>query len=106
MLIPPLIASLPADYFHPRAKPRHKRPWTVLAVCVWVLRNGFGWFLILAGVLMLVLPGQGLLTILAGLALVDFPGKRSAERWVLQAPGVRRLVQWSRERAGKPPLEF
>ena len=115
VLIPPLIARLPADYYRPGVTPVVRSPRTAVgvAVCilrnglgVCILRNGLGWMLVLAGVLMLVLPGQGLLTILAGLALVDFPGKRSAERWVLQAPGIRRLVQWSRERAGKEPLQF
>ena len=41
-----------------------------------VVKNGFGLFLLIAGILMLVLPGQGILTVLISLLFLDFPGRR------------------------------
>ena len=38
-----------------------------------VVKNGFGLFLLIAGILMLVLPGQGILTVLISLLFLDFP---------------------------------
>lgn len=95
-----LIAQLPADYFvstRPRARAHP---------LAWLLRNLIGLVLLLAGIAMLVLPGQGLLTILAALLLMDFPGKMRLERRLLEVPQVRRSVDWLRERAGAPPLEL
>ena len=71
-----------------------------------VLRNAVGWVFVVAGIAMLVLPGQGLLSILAGLVLIDFPGKHRLERRLLGSPGVRRAMNWLRRRAGKPPFDF
>lgn len=56
----------------------------------WVLKNAFGVVFILAGVAMLVLPGQGLLTILIGLTLVTFPGKK---KLILRLLGRRRVLK-------------
>ena len=48
--------------------------------------------MILAGLVMLITPGQGVLSILLGLALVDVPGKRTLERKIFQRPPVLKLV--------------
>ena len=71
-----------------------------------VVRNVLGWMFVLAGVAMLVLPGQGLLSILAGLVLIDFPGKRRLEHRLLAIHVVRDAMNWLRRRAGKPPFDF
>ena len=71
-----------------------------------VARNLFGWLFVLAGIAMLVLPGQGLLSILAGLVLIDFPGKRRLELRLLAIPVVREGVNWLRRRAGRQPFDF
>ena len=99
------MARMPADYFvrertlqgrtHTRScAPCCKRPRTRSA-CV-----------VLAGVAMLVLPGQGILTMLIGLSLVEFPGKRKVELRILGLPGVRKVVSALRRRAGRPPLDL
>ena len=62
--------------------------------------------LLVAGILMLVLPGQGILTILAALALLDFPGKRKMEMRILHRPAILKSVNWLRKRAGREPLAF
>jgi hypothetical protein len=70
-----------------------------------VAKNLLGILLALAGLVMLVVPGQGLLTLVAGLMLVDFPGKYRLERWLATRPPVWRSINWLRRRAGREPLE-
>jgi UPF0716 family protein affecting phage T7 exclusion len=69
-----------------------------------IARNVLGALLIIAGIAMLVLPGQGILTILVGLSIVDLPIKHRIMRWLLQQPKVRDGIQHLRESGGKPPL--
>lgn len=106
LLVPVLIVRLPADYFRAASAPsdapsRHP----LLRALEWVVRNLVGAVLLLAGVAMLVLPGQGLLTILVSLMILDFPGKYQLERWLIERPGVLRAANWIRARKGRPPLE-
>jgi hypothetical protein len=108
LLIPILIARLPADYFTkaPRAQPDwgHRHP--ALRTTVVVLRNVVGVVVVLAGIAMLVLPGQGLLAILVGLTLIDFPGRTRLLRSLVQKRPVALTLNWIRVRAGRPPLEI
>jgi hypothetical protein len=101
---PLVIARLPADYFvRPEREPvRHP----VLRAALRVMRNVLGGLLILAGIAMLVLPGQGVLAILVGISLISFPGKRKLQRRLLGLPALRRVVASIRRRAGQPPLEL
>ena len=71
-----------------------------------VIRNVLGWVFVVAGIAMLVLPGQGLLSIIAGLVLIDFPGKHRLERRLLASHVVRDAMNWLRRRAGRPPFDF
>jgi hypothetical protein len=104
--VPIVVTRIPADYFvrtseRPSAPPRGKGPGRLL---LFWLRNAAGALLVMAGVLMLVLPGQGVLTILAGLSLLSFPGKRAIELRILRTRAVHRAIDALRVRAGKPPL--
>lgn len=105
--VPWLVARLPRDYFvHPVAPPRRWSSAHPAWRWTWaILRNFLGVALVLAGIALLVLPGQGLLTMLAGLVLLDFPGKRRAERSLVRRPRLRGAMNWLRARAGAPPLE-
>jgi hypothetical protein len=69
------------------------------------IKNLLGIFLIVAGLVMLLVPGQGLLTIAVGLVLTDFPGKFHLQRWIVARKSVWRSIGWLRKRTGKPPLE-
>lgn len=69
------------------------------------VKNVLGILLVLAGLAMLVLPGQGLLTLVIGLALLNFPGKRSLMRRLIGQPRVRRTINRLRAKAHKKPLE-
>ncbi len=69
--VPWLIVRIPADYFAHRRRRRPSRPRTAVRWASWAGKNLLGGLLVLAGLAMLVLPGQGLLTILLGLLLLD-----------------------------------
>ena len=102
--VPWIVARMPADYFvRERDAPWQGSHPAVRAV-LHAAKNTLGVLLLLAGIAMLVLPGQGILTILIGLSLVEFPGKRSTEMRLLRLPGVNRVVKALRRRAGRPEL--
>jgi hypothetical protein len=98
---------LPRDYFttKKRRPGRWLKRYPALRPVVIVAKNLLGILLALAGLVMLVVPGQGLLTLVAGLMLVDFPGKYRLERWLATRPPVWRSINWLRRRAGREPLE-
>jgi hypothetical protein len=106
IVFPLVIIYLPQDYFvrHERDPAyetrRHPAVWFALTV----LKNIVGAVLILAGLAMLVLPGQGLLTIVIGLTLINFPGKYALERRLVSRPTVSRTLNRIRSRAGRPDL--
>ena len=58
----------------------------------------------LAGIAMLVLPGQGLLTLLVGFLLIDFPGKYRFEKWLVARRWVLQPINWLRLRRHQMPL--
>lgn len=105
--LPIVVIYLPEDYFVRERRlpvirsPRHPAVWALLAAA----KNVLGIVFVLAGLAMLVLPGQGLITVLIGLGLMNFPGKYRLEQRLVCRPGVRRFLDRVREKAGKPPLE-
>ena len=108
IVIPLLVARIPADYFTHRA--RHRTAWDehhpVVRLVLIIAKNVLGAALLAAGITMLVLPGQGLLTMAIGLMLLDFPGKYRFERWLVGRPPVLRSINWLRARRGRPPLRL
>ncbi|EGV17652.1 PGPGW domain-containing protein [Thiocapsa marina] len=104
--LPFLLARIPEDYFvdpH-RHSARLKSLHPVVYVSLRLFKNLVGWVLVLAGILMLVLPGQGILTIIMGLVLSDFPGKYALERRLASKQRVLDGINWIRRRSGHPPL--
>lgn len=103
LLLPVLVVRLPADHFVAARRDLARRR----GFGAWighVGKNLLGFVFVLAGIAMLLLPGQGLLTILIGLLMVDFPGKRALERRIVRRPAILRAMNRLRERRGKPPL--
>jgi hypothetical protein len=106
--IPWLVVRIPADYFIRHQHyvesrlPRHP----LMRVVFKILKNLLGVVLILAGVAMLVLPGQGILTIVVGLIFLDFPGKFALEQFFIRQKAVHRAMNWIRAKAKRPPLEL
>lgn len=109
LVVPVLLARIPEDYFlYPPRQQLHgwdaRHPITRGAVRV--AKNIVGAGIVMAGLAMLVLPGQGLLTVLVGGLLLDLPGKRQLEVALLRRPHVYRAVDWLRKRANRPPLQL
>lgn len=104
--LPWLVAKIPEDYFVPKKRQptqwKSQRP--LLRLLALVGKNLIGYGLILAGTLMLFLPGQGILTMVTGLLLVDYPGKFRIERRIVSTPTVLNGLNWLRAKAKKPPL--
>lgn len=103
-LLPVVLGGLPVDYFRNPVRRGPKRH-PALALTGQILRNVFGFILLLVGIALLLLPGQGLLTMIAGLVLMQFPGKFRLERALAARPGVFKALNWLRARRGKPPFE-
>ncbi len=103
--LPWFVARLPADYFRERPDvPPSVIHDPSLRRLAHVGKNVLGGCLLLAGLAMLVLPGQGILTILMALVLLDFPGKRRLERKLVSRPRVLDALNSLRRRRGREPL--
>lgn len=108
LTLPWLVTRIPPDYFAPphRKRSRFAKAHPVLRWDLLILRNLLGLLLLLAGFLMLFMPGQGLLTILSGLILMNYPGKYRLERWLIQRPALLKAINTLRIKRGAEPLEF
>lgn len=108
LAIPCIVIRIPEDYFTRESRhgeagtPRHPAVRLLLVI----LKNLAGVVFILAGIPMLVGPGQGVLTILIGVMLLDFPGKYRLERSIIRRHPVHRTVNWIRAKADRPPLKI
>ena len=105
---PLVIIFLPEDYFvrHRRDPAHQRRQHPAVWLTLTVIKNILGVILILAGIAMLVLPGQGLLAILLGVTLVNFPGKYALERRIVSRPAVARTLNRIRKSAGRSQLKM
>lgn len=92
--LPYLVARAPRDFFTRDAPPAGH-------LAARVARNVLAALLIVAGLAMLVLPGQGLLTILLGVCLADIPRKRALVRRIVQREGVWSALNALRRRLGR-----
>ena len=108
IIVPLLVVRIPADYF--ANDKRHPTPWALhhpfVRGTLLFSKNLAGYVLILAGILMLLLPGQGLLTILIGVMLLDFPGKFRLQKWLVTRRAVLKSINWLRKRANRTPLNL
>lgn len=105
IVVPIAVTRMPADYFVSRQVRKSWRGTNPVARYGWlVLKNTIGYVLVLAGIAMLILPGQGMATIFVGLMLLDFPGKRRLESKIVRKRPVLRAINWIRARAGRPPV--
>lgn len=106
--IPWVIARLPTDFFirhRELVAERHER-YPALAVIIFLVRNTVGLLLLLAGIAMLVLPGQGIITMVIGISFMDFPWKQRLVDNLVRRPRVVQLLNWIRRKEKKPPFEF
>jgi hypothetical protein len=102
--VPTVIIALPQDFLTRREKatgPLLLRFWYFPYLFV---KNMVGITFILAGIAMLVLPGQGILTIFLGLILISFPRKRMLIKRIVGHRRVILGINKLRRRFNKPPL--
>lgn len=102
-----VMVKIPANYFSPHYEQDFlpDSHWTVRWGAV-ILKNIFGVFLILLGIVLSLpgVPGQGILTILLGLIMLDIPGKRPIEARMIKRPAVLAAINKLRRKYGKPEL--
>lgn len=102
-----VMVKIPANYFssHYQRDFLPDSSWAVRWGAV-ILKNIFGVFLILLGIVLSLpgVPGQGILTILLGLIMLDIPGKRPLEARIIKRPAVLSAINNLRARYSKPPL--
>jgi len=106
-----VIVRLPADHFQKQeaegqGKGKQGKGSSAGNLAIKIGKNIVGWFLIAAGVAMLVLPGQGVLVVLIGVMLADFPGKHRLQNWIIRRKRVLRTMNWLRRKFDRPPLEL
>ncbi|HUV60205.1 MAG TPA: PGPGW domain-containing protein [Desulfatiglandales bacterium] len=107
IIIPILVVRIPSDYFKcEKQKPDHfYRRYSFIRILVLALKNLLGLIFIIAGLAMLLLPGQGIITILIGIMMLNFPGKFTLEQRIVQQQTVLRAINWIRMKANRPVLE-
>lgn len=108
-LLPILAAAIPEDYFFPRKQrilQQRTKLYGAFLVFVLILKNFFGFILLIAGLIMLVTPGQGLLTIFFSFLFINFPGKRRLELALVRRPSLYRAITALRRMRGRPPLRL
>lgn len=100
-----IIVKIPENYFssHYQQDFLPNTPWLVRWGAV-IAKNIVGLILVVAGIIMLIGPGQGILTILIGLIMMDIPGKRPLEARIIKRPTVLSAVNALRARYHKPPF--
>lgn len=100
-----VMVKIPENYFSPDYQHDFlpNSSWLTRWGAV-VGKNIAGLILVIAGVVMLVGPGQGILTILIGLILMDIPGKRPLEARLIKRPVILAAVNNFRAKYNKPPL--
>jgi hypothetical protein len=102
-----VIVMLPAEHFVRDDKKHPAIPIgnPILFICYQVFKNLIGISFIVAGLAMLVLPGQGLISLVIGLSLTSFPGKHRLTRFIIQRKAVFRSANWFRRKFDRPPLK-
>ncbi|SFL20037.1 Putative transmembrane protein (PGPGW) [Nitrosomonas aestuarii] len=104
-IIPVILVRLPHDYFDTRA-PRNwmKNHHPILRILGLIAKNIIGGAFLIAGFIMLFLPGQGILTMLVGLSFLDFPNKRLLEAKIIKQPIILSTINTMRQKYNKSPL--
>ena len=105
--IPFILIKIPADYFSSlETKSRiDVRDLSFFRLLYLIFKNMVGIAFILAGLIMLLLPGQGILTIIVGMSLFNFPGKYRLVRNIIRNKTILDTINKLRSKADKPPIE-
>ena len=100
-----LVVRIPTDYFtNPKPREKNNRQPLINGL-KFVTANLIGLGLLVAGLIMLLTPGQGIMFIFLGIVVMDFPGKRKLVRRMLGNEKILTLINRIRNKAGKASLE-
>ncbi|HIC40632.1 MAG TPA: hypothetical protein EYO74_04430 [Piscirickettsiaceae bacterium] len=104
LITPFLLGMIHQNYFtNPN---QHKLEIEHLGhVIIVIIRTVIGFVLFIAGIIMLVTPGQGVISILLGLFLMEFPGKRKLELMFINHDPTFKTLNWLRAKVNKPPFD-
>lgn len=105
--IPFILIRIPADYFSSlESKSRiDVKNLSFFRLLYLILKSILGIVFVLAGLIMLLLPGQGILTIIVGLSLLNFPGKHRLVRNIVRNKTILNAINKLRSKADKQPIE-
>ena len=104
--IPIILNKLPANYFQHDLEHKWMEDYhPIFRNIGLIVKNTVGLTFLLAGMAMLVLPGQGILTMVIGISLLDFPGKRRLEHKLLTQPTIFQAMNSIRAKCSKPPFD-
>ena len=108
LVVPWLILRMKPDYFirHQREVVERQQRHPLLTFIIYAVRNVTGFCLFLAGITMLILPGQGILTMLIGLSLMDFPGKHRFFDRMVTIEKIQKSLNWIRQKGNRENLIF
>ena len=101
-----LVALIPSDYFIKKEGSKFKKKYPFLWFLSLIIKNIFGYSLIIGGIFMLILPGQGVFTIMIGLMLSNYPGKYAIEKKFIAIPSVLKGINWLRKKSNQPPINI
>ena len=101
-----LVALIPSDYFIKKEDSKFKKKYPFLWFLSLIIKNIFGYSLIIGGIFMLILPGQGVFTIMIGLMLSNYPGKYAIEKKFIAIPSVLKGINWLRKKSNEPPINI
>ncbi|QKQ24220.1 hypothetical protein HUE58_03540 [Candidatus Ruthia endofausta] len=104
LLMPYLLGLIPSNYFLKNSENKSKIN-KLFDLIKLILKTLIGFILLIAGIIMLVTPGQGLVSILLGLFLMEFPGKRQLELKLINHNPTFKTLNWLRSKASKPPFK-
>ncbi len=107
LMIPLALRRVDPDFFvHMQEIEDGLRPPPNHHILRLMIQNFIGGCVILAGFIMLFIPGQGLLTMFLGLLLITYPGKRTMVLSIVRRPAISRGINWLRRRHGAEDLRF
>lgn len=112
LTLPAIAVAIPADFLQrveagwtqSFAEDDWRRRHPALRWGLRIVKNLMGVLLALAGLAMLVLPGQGLVTLAMALLLLDLPGKQRLEKRLINSRRLIGPINRLRRRMHREPL--
>jgi len=107
ILLPVVIVQLPSDLLLAEDQHQQRRFWnrSLQGRLYVIARNLLGGLFLLAGIAMLLTPGQGIVSIIVGLGMMDFPRKRAVLVQVARRERILRTINRLRRRFGREPIK-